>query len=563
MAAPGNPLQPNNRQRKAQSCDRADQYNRGTIENTADYDPNLNWNTVSGRQMPYAGAGLTINNWPGVVPAAFLPVPPAVQTVRNRRKTGLKYYRLSDRVRGQDPARRDAARDRIRTFAKYWNIHHGLTFVKLLGWGGLGLVGLFSRTSPAGIDYYVAKCNMTASPDLDLEDEARFIEQLHGCRHVIKIIPNPGTTTGAPTRTRFGLIMEYCPRGNLGKIILKLSERRHVRNALARMVAGMHYPPVHWGDSVLMPLGQGVDEEVPDPATQVTPVATTLMGMTVHPIHHTYRLYLMAGEEYVHFDLDPSNVLIGEMLGPVGAANGPYPPAEHTVLPVFKLSDFGTMVNSRAPRPIWGQNAAGTIFIPIQNEYSNDWELRDWGKRAWHAPEQFSTEWEYVAGGNPVGATVAGQWGFRMNIWGVGYIMWSLITKCYPPDGRRPYLWTPNAQPPAPAPPPRWTYAGYLLDDSVFGDVDRSLRELVAECMSDNPQDRPDDGSLLERINNRLAQPQNTWGARDFPDSRLNNFTQSLVCQPPEITAYDAQQLADDPRGLNLGRLPGGLGPGW
>src|SRR5689334_15909018 len=73
------------------------------------------------------------------------------------------------------------------------------------------------------------------------------------------------------------------------------------------MVAAMHYPPKHWGDALQMPLDQGVDEEIPDPITQVTVTPPMLFGIPRHPNHHTYLSYRMTGEEYAHFDLDPSN----------------------------------------------------------------------------------------------------------------------------------------------------------------------------------------------------------------------------------------------------------------
>ena len=66
--------------------------------------------------------------------------------------------------------------------------------------------------------------------------------------------------------------------------------------------------------------------------------------------------------------------------------------------------------------------------------------------------EQLTKEWDYVAGYPTLnGARVIGNYTLKTNVWGIGYIMWSIVTGCEAPRGRHPSL-APAAYQPQPAP---------------------------------------------------------------------------------------------------------------
>ncbi|PSR73295.1 hypothetical protein BD289DRAFT_244504, partial [Coniella lustricola] len=64
------------------------------------------------------------------------------------------------------------------------------------------------------------------------------------------------------------------------------------------------------------------------------------------------------------------------------------------------------------------------------------WTLRTYGKYPFLAPEQFTREWDYHASRSLEDLQrepTAGQYHWWTNLFHVGWIMWSLMTHCYPP----------------------------------------------------------------------------------------------------------------------------------
>ncbi|KAL2148949.1 hypothetical protein VTH82DRAFT_1635 [Thermothelomyces myriococcoides] len=258
-------------------------------------------------------------------------------------------------------------------------------------------------------------------------------------------------------------------------------------------------------------------------------------------------------DRFVHFDIDPCNVLVG--------ANEPG--SSHPLIPLLKLSDFGL---------------ARMLPLSTLQRRTRMLQLRRMAKLAYFTPEQFTSEWDFVFANYtpwtmPNQPEIAGNLGWRNNLFQIGLVMLSLITKCYPPLPPYPSrIWVPplrqadlddddedrHGNPPAdpaayvrryaegdaPLPPahwdnahyrfspnpavrrrwaenaennddalrygdpddrrrsrgrdprgwPRvWSWGGFMLDDSVprYRRVDRELRTLVAWCLCDRPVYRP------------------------------------------------------------------------
>ncbi|KAK7962631.1 uncharacterized protein PG986_003456 [Apiospora aurea] len=177
----------------------------------------------------------------------------------------------------------------------------------------------------------------------------------------------------------------------------------------------------------------------------------------------------------IHKDLDPGNVFLGS----------PNPEdAEHTFNPIAKVADFGLMYDA----------AKGDEGI-----------LRTGGKLTWHAPEQFD---------NNVyrGPESFGAW---TNIWGVGQIMYALMTRAMWRKDNREARRVPT---PTPADPNRMTDTyGWHLDETVqwpgflgvarrdqvdtfAKDYEKDLRVLVMLCLAREPRERPTLEGLVQTI---------------------------------------------------------------
>ncbi|KAL8382228.1 hypothetical protein RB595_006150 [Gaeumannomyces hyphopodioides] len=182
----------------------------------------------------------------------------------------------------------------------------------------------------------------------------------------------------------------------------------------------------------------------------------------------------------VHFDLDPLNVLVS------GGDEG-----NHTLTPKLQIADFGL-----AQR--WPSNRA-------QRDAEAAWLYRKRGKPPFYAPEQFAPEWDSVflnpASEVPKGSKhVAGNYGWKTNLYQAAHIMWMLITGVephFPPT----LSWdpAPGAEPPMPP-----TYGGYILNEG-FGHVDANLRLTIARCMAHAPDDRPDMAWLVKDLEDNVG----------------------------------------------------------
>ncbi|KAI0846554.1 kinase-like protein [Daldinia vernicosa] len=171
-----------------------------------------------------------------------------------------------------------------------------------------------------------------------------------------------------------------------------------------------------------------------------------------------------ARKNLVHFDIDPSNIFIAPP--DFGARDG-----EHDLIPRLKLADFGCARFIK-------QNKGNAYYL----------ERRRMAKQGYFAPEQFGIEWEHIAPVFPDGwelseQPVAGNYWSAMNIWGIAWSMWMLITGCHVPDAPQ------RHEPEDPSEPIH--YCPAILDDFDYGNVDRELRETIAACMRHDPRDRP------------------------------------------------------------------------
>ncbi|KAK7914362.1 hypothetical protein PG985_012065 [Apiospora marii] len=183
----------------------------------------------------------------------------------------------------------------------------------------------------------------------------------------------------------------------------------------------------------------------------------------------------------VHFDFDPSNVIIGDFQD-----NAP----EHSLQPVFKLGDFGLT-----------QEVTSQTTVDELNEWQNG------GKHGYRAPEQMIGR---ELGKRGLFTPDLLTYGPHTNIWGMGVTMFALITKTKPP--RIPqfasYTCTLQGQ-------DADTYGWFLTQTeenrpvgaaSIYATYPEELRHLVARCMAAETLQRPTLGYLLPVIQQHIAQ---------------------------------------------------------
>ncbi|KAI0430916.1 kinase-like domain-containing protein [Xylaria sp. FL1042] len=326
------------------------------------------------------------------------------------------------------------------------------------------------------------------------------------------------------------LLLEFVENGDLDRLLDRLNqENKDIPNrvlwgfwlCLTRACLAMQFPPRkfhpgrHEEHPILQPDGQpdfdltGTGKRIGDELFEQEPAPRRRW----------------AAKRYVHFDIDPRNILIGSF--DPGARDG-----EHALVPKLKLADFGLTED---------------IKLHKRNTYYQDRRFQ--GKWGYYAPEQFGPEWDYIrqedsglpeADGPEVsGQAIAGNYGPPMNVWGIGLTMWQLITKLEVPRPL-PLQMSGVSQTQMPN-----HYCAYILTDDKYDRVDLELRQTVAKCLAHEPKYRPQPRTLANQAKRKLK--------KQFPgetDDMIREWVQEVIFNPP---------LTSVPRPGHAG--PGGSAP--
>ncbi|KAK0737971.1 hypothetical protein B0T18DRAFT_237284 [Schizothecium vesticola] len=387
----------------------------------------------------------------------------------------------------------------------------GFRFVKILGWGGLGVASLYEtedKNLKTGLCRRVV-CKMDLWPKTDplVGGEIDTHNKVAGARHVVQRVvlqqQKMDTEKAKAKKSRYvwpevdnvtesarekkrraldlhenALFIEFLERGDFHRHLSKAAVKRRVFpdmvlwelfECLFRGVIGLAYPKA-FRQSGLNPDSQTIPQ-----------VTETAKGQPVLEVDEKHRTI-------VHFDLDPRNVLVGD-----------YDESGHAHAPIFKIGDLGFAEVFNEPRPKSARKM---------------WNLRIQGKQSIYTPEQFSEEWDWIAR-TPLesGARVAGNFNWWTNLYQVGLIMWSAITLRQPPQHPEPEMCdlltlgsilsvaADDEEPTS----PEWTYGGFLIGP-VCEYADLTLRNVVARCLCDDPKRRPTMQELESLFDARRAQ---------------------------------------------------------
>ncbi|KAK4132684.1 kinase-like protein [Trichocladium antarcticum] len=455
----------------------------------------------------------------------------------------------------------------------------GFRFVKILGWGGLGVASLFEAVDP-GRGTKKVVCKMDLRRDVPcVKGEIEMHLKTAGAKHVIQRVvlarpsargaaaePPPAVAGRAPgyrqprgaalraalqaaiggllspearaaaeedARQKLDedqgvLFIEYMERGRLDDHIAKVAIKGthfpnevlwQVFDCLFRAVIGMAYP------NAFQPVGS-------NPRTDdISQVSETCYGL---PLRGGFE------DTIVHFDIDPLNILVGD-----------FDQGDHNLVPVIKVADLGV---------------AKLFGLMDRFKTVPMWSARKCGKAHIMTPEQFSEEWDYIDS-TPAAAQsqVAGNYNWWTNLYQIGLVMWTMITLHHteqPPVADELAL----ANHDGTITPGVFSYGGILLHPS-FAHVDAELRHLVMLCLNYDPTTRPSMAQISEALDRRVCRfgpvtpeaeyaqqwAHNLFGGPPPPDSRpvsgqwlggLKGWNQAPPPPPPPAAPAAAARAA-------------------
>ncbi|KAI1136063.1 kinase-like protein [Hypoxylon sp. FL0543] len=357
-----------------------------------------------------------------------------------------------------------------------------LRYRRVLGFGGFGMVQLWEILDVAGnpvreIAVKFPLINDRGTLASTTRIEIKWMKTFANCEHFTQLARIGGFTQiererlyNNPDAEQPIMVMEVVPKGSLYDLIGRINAARDfkVKNptkvsehkigyipnrllwrmflCLMRAVIGMAYPP----DLAAQ--------------TQGTPYREIIISPDGTPARPS---------RVIHFDLDPQNVLIGD-IDPL------MQDSEHDHCPVIKIADFGTMVT-------WNDDL----------DEKGKKKLIQRGKRRWLAPEQRDPD-----------RSIRQYIGHPINVWAIGLIMFNLLTLRHPIEG----AWGSKVRQIRKSPEelltvPIDTWGWPLLEDPsgnplepFIQSYDWSLRELIAHCLVDEPSRRPYLSDLLRQI---------------------------------------------------------------
>ncbi|KAK3988493.1 hypothetical protein QBC44DRAFT_370942 [Cladorrhinum sp. PSN332] len=443
-----------------------------------------------------------------------------------------------------------------------------LQFVKVLGWGGNGIVGLFSIqvvnavTNTAQTKLVAAKTYLREVP-ADAQAHARALTALQheiidmawfeGSMHCIQLtdLPTPNLTAAnlvAPFDVQPGEGF-FRPSPRLPTRVTQLEnqllgQNGHVlapQRASSWRLIGMRFPPkAYHKDHARFNRETLWNERMP-----------------WFPL-----LPQDGGMDNVHFDLDPANIFVGGF--DVGITGH-----EHPLFPITKIADFGLT-------QAFDREDPGNIL------YNHRWMWcsRTGGKISTFTPEQFTEEWDWLIYENRAPAEcrpepkVAGRYTWKTNLYQAGLTMANMITLSQSQAPPVPVL----KKLPVPFPAANdqtregHTYGAYLLNDSMdWRHVDKDLRSAVAHCLFDDPALRPSLEELYRLSEKKLGEyqqksdefgPDNSWQNLNplptnwhdlrwndvmqplWTDGKMQAWTTALFSPPPPAQGQQAGQQA-------------------
>ncbi|KAI1413239.1 kinase-like protein [Hypoxylon sp. FL1857] len=395
-----------------------------------------------------------------------------------------------------------------------------LQYRRVLGFGGFGMVQLWRIKNDFGPSREVAvKFPLKHASRPLAEEIGREIEWMSRAfknnEHFTQLVDLPSNTQLSAQRLYNNsraelpiLVMEVMSKGTLHDLISEINAARQFkrRNPHSSNLFKLGYVPnrLLWRMFLCLARAAVGMAYIPSKAQQEghRPIREV--------INPQNRIPEPEPAQIVHFDLDPQNVLVGD-LGPQDA--------EHSVNVKLKVADFGCML-------IWNNDAT---------EEQRRWAIRR-GKVGWFAPEQRYPDHgidQYI--------------GYPLNVWAIGLIMFNLLTLRHP----REEWWEPQSRyfkrSPDQAAGESIDTWGWILLENAFGSpldpfiqaYDLDLRMLIARCLAHQPSDRPALDELLATIQLGIQNSDRNSLQRGGAAAAQND-------DPDDLSVFDIVQPEED-----------------
>ncbi|KAK1254630.1 hypothetical protein MKX08_008625 [Trichoderma sp. CBMAI-0020] len=406
-----------------------------------------------------------------------------------------------------------------------------LEWVKVLGQGGFGMATLWNVIFDDGSSMK-AVIKIPIHRNGTFRDELQWHLRYRGASHVTQSLNLQEIADNVRRRMnrehminrgiRFDqkqlsiLVLEYAEHGCLFDIMSKVS-----------------YFDVRFSNKVLWEIWECLVKGAvsvalqPDSIQRWSPDSLDMILNSLDDPQNTgelLRLSTLIDSHDVHFDLEEQNILIAE-------------DDHHSHHPILKFHDFGAC--SHKMSQCWDYW-----------EHQNYWRARRCPKNNRTPPETITKDWDKVDLSRPgsilqyTGDTfgpekneIAGRYGTWTNIFTIGKIMESVITKS----------WSSH---------PMTTMKYEAGDERCFGDsyawrlcqpeyeyIDPELLDQIAQCQFEKPKDRPELSYLLRHVCARKYQgfDESDDETRSFWDAFWARTRTNSACQSPSNPFSDSQ----------------------
>ncbi|OTB06167.1 hypothetical protein M426DRAFT_9982 [Hypoxylon sp. CI-4A] len=414
----------------------------------------------------------------------------------------------------------ESARETYRRTREFFSQNaRSIVFQKVLGFGGSGIVTLWSELSPYGqrVQDVAVKAPTDPNDPYFAQEIYWMSDVFFTAEHLVQLVSlqdevldmdfynydNP--KSGHPNL----IIMEYFERCDLNELLCRVNEsvsenpsvpdvRKKLEYipsrilwriflCLAKACVGMAYPPSLYNDAQQM---QQIYSEV------------------VYPEEDP--------QQIIHFDMHPFNVFVDDPMKTINDI------PDHGFTPRFKLGDFG-----------------------LTSQWDNGWTLDEKisacnvGRPGFQAPEQR----------HRLRINEEGAFGPHTNIWGAGYLMYIALTLYFTEDED----WAPttcNITMPDGTSQDLVTWAPFLVGEPVYDEFkaySTELRTLIARCMADKQEDRPSLDELVDTIRAQIVKGDTEASALPHKARTVDDLKRPPPVESDELLHRFAQEYFREP----------------
>ncbi|KAK3689432.1 hypothetical protein B0T22DRAFT_378420 [Podospora appendiculata] len=369
----------------------------------------------------------------------------------------------------------------------------GFRFIKILGWGGLGVACLFEVANPQGqVQKVVCKMDLHRGYNLiarEIENHLRVA----GAKHVIQRVvlqgpPRAATAGGATPAPNLNVQFEIPA---LGRPVDDDEFDDLVALDTDEIEKDMNQGIGDDEEMVVLDRGE-VIEEIKHDTQQALDADQSVLFIEFMSRGRLDDYICNASKRMVNFpDLVLWQLFDCLVKGVIGMA---YPDAFQPRGSNPKTQNIPQFSETVRRLPVLQPHSKYDTMVHYDIDPLN-----------MTRKEQFTDEWDYINSTPLASRTLtAGNFSWWTNLYQVALVMWQCIAQCHieqPPVLEKVPLTFPDGSTRG-----IWTYGGYMVRPRQSGwQIDEALRHLVARCMAHIPADRPSLAELESEIGKRIS----------------------------------------------------------